>query len=850
MDIDLSLPSGEHDKEEEDSNRIVHMLNGEEDKPHDLGEGSGDMVVIEEKLQTENGAEIIPLGDVQDTKEDVLLEPLAGMEFESLGEAYAFYQEYARSTGFSTAIQNSRRSKTSREFIDAKFACSRYGTKREYEKSVNRPRSRQGNRQDPENATGRRACTKTDCKASMHVKRRADGKWIIHKFEKEHNHDLLPAQAVSEQTRRMYAAMARQFAEYKTLVSLKGDSRGSFEKSRNPTIEAGEASILLDFFSHMQSSNPNFFYAVDISEDQRLKNFFWVDAKSRLDYFSFCDAVSFDTTYVRNKYKIPLALFVGVNQHYQFILLGCALISDETAASYSWVMRTWLRAMGGQAPKTIISDQDMVLKSVISEVFPSANHQYFLWHIMGRITETLNHVIKENAIFMLKFEKCIFRSWTDEEFEKRWLKLVDRFHLKDNELFQILYEDRYRWVPSFVRGMLLAGMSSVQRSESVNCFFDKYLHKKTTVQEFVKQYDSILLDRYNEEAKGDSDNWSKQPALKSPSPFEKQVSRVYTHAVFKKFQVEVLGAVACIPKRDKQEDMTITFRVQDFEKNQGFIVSLNEMKSEVSCICRLFEFKGFLCRHGMIVLQICGISSIPSQYILKRWMKDAKSRFPMGEGPELVQSRVQRYNELSRRAMKLIEEGSVSHDSYHFALRAIEDAFVNCIGVNNSNKNLTEAGTSTSPALLCIEDEEQSRSISKANKISKKNNLAKKRKVNSESDIMIVGAADSLQQMEKLSSRPVNLDGYFGPQPAVQGMVQLNLMAPTRDSYYGNQQTIPGLGQLNSIAPPHDSYYTPQPAMHGLGQMDFFRAPSYNYGIREESELRSSEMSDDASRHT
>ncbi|XP_019230456.1 PREDICTED: protein FAR-RED ELONGATED HYPOCOTYL 3 isoform X2 [Nicotiana attenuata] len=853
MDIDLRLPSRDHDKEEEEEeeeeeqNGIINMLDNEE-KMHSDDGMHGMLVVVEEKMHAEDGGDMnTPVANIIEFKEDVNLEPLAGMEFESHGEAYAFYQEYARSMGFNTAIQNSRRSKTSREFIDAKFACSRYGTKREYEKSANRPRSRQGNKQDPENATGRRACAKTDCKASMHVKRRPDGKWIIHRFEKEHNHELLPAQAVSEQTRRMYAAMARQFAEYKNVVGLKSDSKGPFEKGRNSAMEGGDINVLLEFFIQMQSLNSNFFYAVDVGEDQRVKNLFWVDAKARHDYANFSDVVSFDTTYIRNKYKMPLALFVGVNQHYQFMLLGCALVSDESATTFSWVMRTWLKAMGGQAPKTVITDHDQVLKSVISEALPSSLHYFCMWHILGKVSETLNHVIKQNEKFMAKFEKCIYRSSTDEEFEKRWRKLVDRFDLREAELIHLLYEDRVKWIPTFMRDAFLAGMSTVQRSESVNSFFDKYVHKKTTVQEFVKQYETILQDRYEEEAKADSDTWNKQPALKSPSPFEKHVAGLYTHAVFKKFQAEVLGAVACIPKREQQDETTITFGVKDYEKNQDFIVTLNEVKSEISCVCHLFEFKGYLCRHALIVLQICGVSSIPLQYILKRWTKDAKSKYSMTDGSEDVQSRVQRYNELCYRAMKLSEEGSLSQESYSFALRALDDAFGSCMTFNNSNKNIVEAGTSSAPGLLCVEDDNQSRSMSKTNK--KKNSFTKKRKVNSEPDVMAVGAADSLQQMDKLNSRPVTLDGYFGPQQSVQGMVQLNLMAPTRDNYYGNQQTIQGLGQLNSIAPTHDGYYGAQPTMHGLGQMDFFRAPSFPYGIRDEPNVRSAQLHDEASRH-
>lgn len=845
MDIDLRLPSGEHDKEIEEPNGIVNMLDGEE-KPLNV-DGVGDSLGdVEEKLHVEDGDgddENSPLHDI-DFKDVTILEPLPGMEFGSHGDAYAFYQEYARSVGFNTAIQNSRRSKTSREFIDAKFACSRYGTKREYEKSLNRPRSRQGSNQDADNATGRRACSKTDCKASMHVKRRSDGKWIIHRFEKEHNHELLPAQAVSEQTRRMYAAMARQFAEYKSAVGLKHDSRSQFEKGRNMTMDAGEASAMLEFFVQMQSLNSNFFYAVDVGEDQRLKNLLWIDAKSRHDYPNFNDVVSFDTSYIRNKYKMPLALFVGVNQHYQFMLLGCALVSDENAATYAWVMQTWLKAMGGQAPKIILTEQDKVLKSVISDVFPSTLHFFSLWHIMGKVSETLSSVIKQNENFISKFEKCVYRSWTDDKFDKRWNKLVDRFGLKENELIHSLYEDRKLWVPNFMTDGFFAGMSTGQRSESVNSFLDKYVHKKTTVQEFVKQYDAILQDRYEEEAKASSDTWNKQPTLKSPSPFEKHVAGLYTHAVFRKFQVEVLGAVACIPKKEDHVDAIITFKVQDFERNQEFIVTLNELKSEVSCICRLFEFKGFLCRHAMIVLQICGISTIPSQYILKRWTKDAKNRYSMGEGSEQVQSRLQRFNDLCHRAIKLGEEGSLSQESYNLSLRALDEAFENCLNANNSNRNLLEAGPSASPGILCIEDDIQSGSLSKTHK---KKNSTKKRKVNMETDVITVGTSESLQQMEKLNSRPVNLDGFFSHQQAVPGM--LNLMGPTRDPYFGNQQTIQGLGQLNSIAPTHDGYYGAQPAMPGMGHMEFFRTTNFGYAIRDDPNVRSAQLHDDAPRH-
>ena len=44
--------------------------------------------------------------------------------------------------------------------------------------------------------------------------------------------------------------------------------------------------------------------------------------------------MSFDTTYLTNKYEIPSATFVGVNHYCQSILLGCGMLSVEDMESF------------------------------------------------------------------------------------------------------------------------------------------------------------------------------------------------------------------------------------------------------------------------------------------------------------------------------------------------------------------------------------------------------------------------------------------------------------------------------------------------------------------------------------
>ncbi|KAL0354548.1 UNVERIFIED_CONTAM: protein FAR1-RELATED SEQUENCE 4 [Sesamum radiatum] len=77
-----------------------------------------------------------------------------------------------------------------------------------------------------------------------------------------------------------------------------------------------------------------------------------------------------------------------------------------------------------------------------------------------------------------KFNKCIYRSWNEVQFEKRWWKLIERFNLREDEWLQALYEDRKLWVPAFMKDVSFAGLSAASRSESLNSFFDRYIHGK------------------------------------------------------------------------------------------------------------------------------------------------------------------------------------------------------------------------------------------------------------------------------------------------------------------------------------------------------------------------------------
>lgn len=613
-------------------------------------------------------------------------EPRNGMEFESKEAAYYFYREYARSVGFGITIKASRRSKRSGKFIDVKIACSRFGTKREKSVVIN-PRS----------------CPKTGCKAGLHMKRKEDEKWVIYNFVKEHNHEICPDDFY---------------------ISIRGKNKptgalANQKKGLQLALEEEDLKLMLEHFMDMQDKQPGFFYAIDFDSDKHVRNVFWLDAKAKHDYCSFSDVVLLDTFYVRSRYRIPFAPFIGVSHHCQYVLLGCALIGEESKATYSWLFRTWLKAVG-QAPGVMITDQDKLLSDTVIEVFPSARHCFCLWNVLSKIPDMLNPFVSQDDEFMENFRNCVHSSWTDEQFERRWSNMIGKFELNENEWVQLLFRDRKKWVPHYFNGVCLAGMAGPERPGSIASHFDKYMNPEATFKDFFELYMKFLQYRCDVEAKDDLESQSKQPTLRSCLAFEKQLSLIYTDAAFKKFQAEVPGVVSCQLQKEREDGTTAIFCVEDFEERQNFFVALNKELLDVCCSCHLFEYQGFLCKHAILVLQNSDVSCIPSQYILKRWSKKGNNKEDKNEKCATTHNRMARFDDLCRRFLKLGVVASLSDEAYKTALKLLEETMKHCVSMDNSPKFPSEPDKLKIGGYTGLENEGM---------LSNKKKIQKKRKV-------------------------------------------------------------------------------------------------------------------------
>ncbi|KAL7203300.1 hypothetical protein ACSBR2_016569 [Camellia fascicularis] len=111
---------------------------------------------------------------------------------------------------------------------------------------------------------------------------------------------------------------------------------------------------------------------------------------------------------------------------------------------------------------------------------------------------------------------------------------------------------------------------------------------------------------------------------------EKQFQSAYTAAKFKEFQRELMGKISCDLFSYKKDDYISEYEVAEdilFGESHcrvSFNVCFDEDTNDVNCNCQLFEYRGILCRHQIVVFIHRKVDQIPDKYILKRWSKNVK----------------------------------------------------------------------------------------------------------------------------------------------------------------------------------------------------------------------------------
>ncbi|KAL0342125.1 UNVERIFIED_CONTAM: protein FAR1-RELATED SEQUENCE 8 [Sesamum calycinum] len=592
-------------------------------------------------------------GQTDDTRGKSYLPPVEGMEFESYDDAYNYYNCYAKELGFGIRVKSSWTKRNSKEKRGAVLCCNCEGFKTMKEAST------------------RRKETRTGCLAMVRLRLVETNRWRLDEVKLEHNHLFDHQRAQNSRShKKMEAGTKRKFesavdVEVQTIklyrtpavdaVSCGSSSEREFsnhvEMVKRLKLRNGDVVALYDYFRGAQLADPNFFYIMDLNDEGYARNVFWIDSS-------------------------------GLNHHGQPILLGCSLLVDETFETYLWLMRAWLTCMIGRPPQTIITDKCKALQAAISEVFPRAHHRLCLPLVMQSIHEKLGEVA-ESEIFQTVLNRTVYNSMKVEEFEMAWEEMIQHFAIRDHEWLQSLYEDRERWVPVYLKDTFVAGICSSELGEYIAPFFHGYIHDQMTLTEFFSMYELLQQKKIQKEALDDLKSREFRPVLRTRCNYELQLSELYTKEIFLKFQEEVVLMSGCFSVTQIHANgpiFTYMIKERDAEGDAGeaknFEVVYDKVGVEVRCICSCFNFRGYLCRHALSVLNYNGVEEIPIQYILTRWRKDVKRLYTpdLGSNNIDISNPVQWYDHLYRRAMQVVAEGMASQDHHMVAWQSFKES--------------------------------------------------------------------------------------------------------------------------------------------------------------------------------
>ncbi|XP_031273009.1 protein FAR-RED IMPAIRED RESPONSE 1-like [Pistacia vera] len=391
---------------------------------------------------------------------------------------------------------------------------------------------------------------------------------------------------------------------------------------------------------------------------------------------------------------MPFAAFVGVDYHSHSTLLVCGLISNEDIGTFVWLFQSWLAC--------ILNCEDRAMQKAIEIVFPGTRHRWCLWHIMKKLPEKLRGYNQYESI-KFSLQNIVYDSLTHEEFEERWNCFIDKHNLQVNEWLLGLYNERRRWVPTFVKDTFWAVMSTTQCCESMHPFFDGYVNSKTTLKQFVEQYDNALRDKVEKENEANFKSFKSWILCISTYAIEKQFQDAYTTTKFKEFQQELAGKLYCQTSSSKEVDSYVEFIIEEdvlvgeTRRPVPFVVCFDGASYDVRCNCQLFEFRRILCRHAITVLIHKRISCVPEKYILRRWKKNISryhTKVKISYNSWSTNIEGQRFDKLSNLFSTVADLASTNEDDCNMMMNVINDLknkliSTESVGGNDRRENLS-----------------------------------------------------------------------------------------------------------------------------------------------------------------
>ena len=215
---------------------------------------------------------------------------------------------------------------------------------------------------------------------------------LWHDIERAYEHREMPEQILIN-LRKKYSEDA-----YPAIKGFSTQHIRNFFKSIERKMGPNDLARLINHLKMLKQADPAWYFNHEAPDPVTgvVRRWFFMTPEQVKNARKYTQVIFEDNTYKSNRYGEALALFCGINEHGQTLLLapGC-MPSSENAEDYEWLWQEWIKATGC-APRVLFSDAAYALLGSVPRVFPPDRTAHFLclFHMYKNLTENCRNSLE------------------------------------------------------------------------------------------------------------------------------------------------------------------------------------------------------------------------------------------------------------------------------------------------------------------------------------------------------------------------------------------------------------------------------------------------------------------------
>ncbi|XP_078442232.1 protein FAR1-RELATED SEQUENCE 11-like [Wolffia australiana] len=465
----------------------------------------------------------------------------------------------------------------------------------------------------------------------------ASGVYEVYHMNNQHNHDLFTEAELAQmpQNRFIPDKVKTKMLELnelgmlscsqiKTLIEQEHfpdvpvtwtirDIQNLLQKSYSRACETNDFVKLLK-----EKSNHGWSFNFQLNDDTlRLERVFWISPNGKEKYVQFNDVLEIDTTNKTNRFGMPLVLFTVIDNHGLTVLTAGCLLSNEQFESYTWALQQF-RSYTNLDPIVLFTDGDMELARAIKDIWPNAIHLLCRFHISQNITRALASSLRANlSEFMTEFWRVGSIEDVDE-FEMEFSTLKSKWQAVESYL-RVLEGKKKQWAFAYTHNNFVAGVSSTQRQEMVNCQIKSTLLSNLSLLRIIDGFDAVET---RSREKLSQARLSTNFAAASMDPLINDALHILTNyaQVLLKAKSGMSLSYTCVADDSKDEGYFLISHKDFPNKFRVVRISIGFVEQS-TCSCRKAIWLGIVCRHMLCCFCHNNILSCPVSMFNRRWKK-------------------------------------------------------------------------------------------------------------------------------------------------------------------------------------------------------------------------------------